>query len=180
LAGCALGLVGGSLLHYISVGAKRKFGEILSHILLAPIILLPALLIILLLWGILLTGTESIIEYFNLPEVPSDYLVILVNISWLVIVAYVLWSFFFGGMSKSMLVNKVDVEEIEAKHMYDDIPFGQMENEWENFKSKVKEGEEVWFWSTSPWTWKMLVGRCGYVIVRNGRPTRHSIVTGMN
>lgn len=167
-------------MHYLRVDTKRKFGRILSYLFLGPIILLPALVIPLFLLGILLTGAESIIEYFNLSEGMSNFLITTVNILTLMLVVYILWSFFFGGMSKSMLVNKVDLEEMETEHMHDGIPFGQMEYEWKSFKSKIKEGDEIWFWSTSPRMWKVLVGRCGYVIVRNGRPTRHSIVTGMN
>jgi len=53
-------------------------------------------------------------------------------------------------------------------------------DEWKEFILKIKPNDEIWKWSSPEWTWKMMVGRCGYMIVRSGRTTRHRITTGMN
>jgi hypothetical protein len=55
-----------------------------------------------------------------------------------------------------------------------------LQEEWNKLKAKLQPGDEIWFWRTHPWTWRMLAGRCGYMIVRRGRTTRHWIITGMN
>lgn len=85
-----------------------------------------------------------------------------------------------GIIHKSLFVEKKTITEIESLHMYHGVPFGYINHDWEDFKSHYKEGDEIWLWRTSPRTWEMLVGREGYVIVRNGKVTKHSILVGMN
>lgn len=92
----------------------------------------------------------------------------------------ILLQFLMHKVDKNLLVKKQTIAEIESEHLYHGVPFGYGNHNWEEFKSHYKEGDEIWQWSTSPMTWKMLVGRDGYVIVREGKTTRDSIVTGMN
>lgn len=73
-------------------------------------------------------------------------------------------------ISSKRLVERVEKNELK-ENSGEDI---------EEFLKNLKSGDEIWYWSTERWKWKMLMGRCGYVIVRDGRPTRHLIVTGMN
>jgi hypothetical protein len=41
------------------------------------------------------------------------------------------------------------------------------------------EGDELWIWRTSPESRKQRRGRSGYVIVRDGEPIEHFIITVM-
>ncbi|CAG0935200.1 hypothetical protein TFLX_04032 [Thermoflexales bacterium] len=91
---------------------------------------------------------------------------------------YTLVQIFWRPVSKDSLVRRIYLAEAQAERQSYGIQ--DPDNEWYKFWSKVQEGDEVWLWSTPAWTWKMLTGREGYVIVRKGKPTRHMIVTGMN
>jgi hypothetical protein len=93
-------------------------------------------------------------------------------------------------ISKDSLLSRVD----PSKEMGGDATDGHQQmrgdirftvpalhaDEWRDFASKMVEGDEIWRWSTPKWTWKMLMGREGYVIVHDGEPTRHILTTGMN
>jgi hypothetical protein len=46
----------------------------------------------------------------------------------------------------------------------------------ECLKRLMIDGDEIWRFSTPPWTWKMLAGRAGLVIVRSGRVI-HGVTT---
>ena len=50
---------------------------------------------------------------------------------------------------------------------------------WRSFTGTMKPGDEMWYWSTSPNSWKAKAGRAGLVIVRKGRFVR-ATVTLMN
>jgi hypothetical protein len=91
---------------------------------------------------------------------------------------YTLLQIFWKPVSKDSLVRRIYRAEAQAERQQYDIQ--DPDDEWNKFWSKVREGDEIWLWSTPKWTWKMLTGREGYVIVRDGKPTRHMIVTGMN
>jgi MFS family permease len=73
-------------------------------------------------------------------------------------------------ISKDLLVKQLDIEELKASQRTD----------VQEFLAKLKPGDEIWLWCTPKWTWDALVGREGYVIVHNGKPTRNIVVTGMN
>ncbi|HYF66409.1 MAG TPA: hypothetical protein VD886_26510 [Herpetosiphonaceae bacterium] len=47
-------------------------------------------------------------------------------------------------------------------------------------KPHLRPGDEIWCWETPKWTWDALMGRGGYVIVRDGKPTKHSVMVWMN
>ena len=80
------------------------------------------------------------------------------------------------------LTRKVSVEEVEAQHMHAGVPFGpgRRNQRWNELKSEMHEGDELWEFSTPEWTWLELHGRAGLVVVRNGKPTRHILITRMN
>jgi hypothetical protein len=80
-------------------------------------------------------------------------------------------------VSKSWLAEPITFREIEAQ-LPDDHP--AFAPEWEAFKAEMVEGDELWMWGTPPESWEHLCGRGGYVIVRDGEPTEHFIVTVMN
>jgi MFS family permease len=180
LFGCGLGAMGGSLSRHVSPRTKHKLGEMLGLVFAVSILVYPIFGIAFLGWFLLLKGVEAILDYFNIADGLVVYNVNIVVVLTFLTGVYFIWDIFLRGRSKDGLVRKMDIEEIEALHLHDGVPFGHMIYEWEDFKSKIKPGDEIWFWSTPQWTWDSLVGRCGYVIVRNDRPTRHFMLTGMN
>lgn len=48
------------------------------------------------------------------------------------------------------LVEQVDIETIESEYI----------------KNTKKEGDELWYYRTPEWTWRRMVGRAGYVLIR--------------
>jgi hypothetical protein len=61
----------------------------------------------------------------------------------------------------------------------DGLELGRLGNEWERFRSKMVEGDEIWEWESPELSWRLMAGRLGYVIVHDGHPTRHLLITGM-
>jgi len=89
-------------------------------------------------------------------------------------------------MKKKWLKKKTTAERAEQDHLVKDeslgpipVPFGFQHERWLRFKSQMKDGDELWEFSSPPITWKLLVGRAGLSIVRNGKIV-DSIVTMMN
>jgi hypothetical protein len=72
------------------------------------------------------------------------------------------------------------VQEAEAANRHDGIPFGHESCRWERLRSEMLEGDEICEFCSPPDTWGDLCDRKGYDVVRNGRPTDHAIITGMN
>jgi hypothetical protein len=85
-------------------------------------------------------------------------------------------------MKKSWLKHKVeDIEAVEnesverLKQSRPDrpaihIPFGFLNKSWNELKNCMKEGDELWFFSSEDYTWETLRGREGYTVLRNGEP----------
>lgn len=162
------------------VQIKKVIVKILTILFLWPIFLYPVLIVIITLSGTVAFIIEKIVGVLKIGDGASFYLQFIPYAVAFALVASLLASLWRGGVSKDSLVKKVSVASVETRHLHNGVPFGRMNDEWESFKSKMRKGDEIWYWSTPEWTWKRLAGRCGYVIVRNGKPTRHSILTGMN
>jgi hypothetical protein len=78
-------------------------------------------------------------------------------------------------------VNRVAPESLIRKiDNPDELSFERMHAEWERFKSKMVEGDEIWEWQSPEVSWRVMAGRCGYVIVHQGHPTQHILITGMS
>jgi hypothetical protein len=58
-------------------------------------------------------------------------------------------------------------------------PFGFKNAEWEDLKSEMQPGDELWTFSSSPASWQALAGRSGIALVRNGVPIK-TLVGAMN
>jgi hypothetical protein len=89
-------------------------------------------------------------------------------------------------MKKKWLQKKTTTEKAEQDHLVKDerlgpwpVPFGFQHERWLRFKSQMKDGDELWEFSSPPITWKYLAGRAGLSIVRNDKIV-DSIVTIMN
>jgi len=87
---------------------------------------------------------------------------------------------------KAWLKNKTTVEQAERKNLVSDdrlgpkpVPFGFINEQWQEFKSGIKEGDELWEFESSAGSWKGLAGRAGFCIVRRGSIV-DTIITRMN
>ena len=86
-------------------------------------------------------------------------------------------------MCKDWLIEKTTVEELEEKHKvwifeicwWKPIPFGFCNQEWEDLKSELKSGDELWVFSSSTQLWENLMGCSGVCIVRNGEIIKSQI-----
>jgi hypothetical protein len=77
------------------------------------------------------------------------------------------------------LKRRVQVADIEEQMARPEVS-EQGRHRWAEFRRHMREGDEIWEFSTPPWTWKRLCGRQGYVIVRDGKPTGTVLITLMN
>jgi hypothetical protein len=89
-------------------------------------------------------------------------------------------------MQRDWLTKKVTVAEAESAHLVrddnlgpDPVPFGFMNQEWQQMIAGMQPGDELWEFSSPADTWQHLCGRAGFAVVRNGNPIA-SIVTCMN
>jgi hypothetical protein len=72
------------------------------------------------------------------------------------------------AMRKEFLRRQATVPELEAEHVINGIPFGFCNREWEQLKSLMLPGDEVWYWSTDAESWARLRGWEGIALVRQG------------
>ena len=61
----------------------------------------------------------------------------------------------------------------------DPVPFGFNNYHWNNLKSELQDGDELWLFSSPNETWTNMCGRGGICIVRDGEVFK-SMVTVMN
>lgn len=62
----------------------------------------------------------------------------------------------------SWLIREVTFDEAADRHMVDGVPFGAINDQWEELLSLSEAGDELWFYdSSSP------VGMSGYLLVRD-------------
>jgi hypothetical protein len=133
----------------------------------------------LLVYGGLQTVIHSILTSFGIDYRPV-YSHLIAGVIALGYFIYGVRDAMFGTVSKDSLVRRVSMDEVRERMQLTDPEALYALKEWGNFIEKIEEDDEVWLWRTPAWTWKMLIGREGYVIVRRGEPTRHTITTGMN
>jgi hypothetical protein len=90
---------------------------------------------------------------------------------------------------KGWLTKRITLEEAEAKNLVDfsdssaarlelarsrgirltgsPVPFGFMNLEWSELVASMREGEELWEFSSAEHAWQNLAGRAGIALVRN-------------
>lgn len=89
-------------------------------------------------------------------------------------------------ISKSWLQKKITLKEAETIHLVKDdrlgpepIPFGFSNDEWKAMIAKMEDGDELWEFCSSLESWRIMGGREGIALIRNGQVIDH-IVTRMN
>lgn len=87
---------------------------------------------------------------------------------------------------KEWLQEQTTIDGAERDHLVNDerlgpepVPFGFRHDRWLAFKKQIKQGDEIWKFSSSTESWEDLAGREGICIVRDGEIV-DSIVTMMN
>ncbi len=76
------------------------------------------------------------------------------------------WSNSDCGLSPGNLGRKVSVEEAEAKHTSNGVPFGYINDAWQALKAKMIFIDELWTYVNHG----VLSGNDGYVVIRLGVP----------
>lgn len=73
------------------------------------------------------------------------------------------------------LQNIITLEQAEENNLILDerlgpepVVFGFINDEWEEFKARIQDGDELWEFSSPPESWERLAGRSGLCIVRDG------------
>ena len=86
----------------------------------------------------------------------------------------------------SWLQQQTTVEQAEADNMVIDedlgpepVPFGFINEEWQQLLATMQEGDELWEFESPPETWENLAGRKGIALIRDCRVVA-VIVTLMN
>jgi hypothetical protein len=84
------------------------------------------------------------------------------------------------------LQKRVTVAETEAAHMVqsdrlgpDAVPFGFQNGGWRALLAEMRDGDELWEFSSSRESWEHLAGRAGIALVRDGKVVA-SLVTMLN
>jgi hypothetical protein len=87
---------------------------------------------------------------------------------------------------KDWLQKKETVAEAEANNMVIDkrlgrqgVPFGFMNDRWNDFKALMIEGDELWYFNSDEYSWKLFHGRTGYAIVRDAT-VKYVMVTSLS
>jgi hypothetical protein len=72
--------------------------------------------------------------------------------------------------------NKIEIEK-EGKKI--SLPFGYVNNQWLEIKSKMKKGDKIFEFSTGPDSWANLAGRAGVIVLRKNELIG-TVITTMN
>jgi hypothetical protein len=87
---------------------------------------------------------------------------------------------------KEWLQKRLTVAEAEAAHMVrndwlgpNPVPFGFVNGKWRALLLEMKEGDELWAFSSSRESWAHLGGRAGIALVRDGEVV-DSLITARN
>jgi hypothetical protein len=65
-------------------------------------------------------------------------------------------------MVKDLLIRKATVADWENESLFERVPLGYCNREWEALKAKMEPGDEVWFWSTDEDSWNRMMGWRGW------------------
>ena len=68
------------------------------------------------------------------------------------------------------LISRVSVEQAEAEHMVDGVPFGMMADDWKELISQLSPECELWYFCSPEESWTRVphMGMEGYAIVASG------------
>ncbi|MDX1584094.1 MAG: hypothetical protein R3338_10895, partial [Thermoanaerobaculia bacterium] len=74
-------------------------------------------------------------------------------------------SVMIGGetLSSDVLIERVGLARAEHENLRDGVPFGERNEEWENLKSAIEPGDNIWFYRDN----RTITGAEGYVVVRD-------------
>jgi hypothetical protein len=66
------------------------------------------------------------------------------------------------------LIVRTNLRDVDAEVMSDPAVVDEFHKTWNEFKSQIKDGDELWSFNSPKATWNQLAGRAGYAIVRGG------------
>ena len=84
------------------------------------------------------------------------------------------------------LTRKLTIEQAEAENLYpnpaagaDPIPFGFCNRQWNELLAQMRDGDELWEFTSSPASWDGRSGRAGLTLLRNGEEVAY-VFTSMS
>ena len=75
---------------------------------------------------------------------------------------------------------KHPVEQAEIEKLLANAVSANFKIEVRAFRDKLLHSDKIWYWESPEESWRSMRGCAGYVIVRQGKATRHYIITKMN
>ena len=89
-------------------------------------------------------------------------------------------------MHLEWLTKKITINQAETDYLEQDdrispkpVPFGFYNHHWNLLKAELRDGDELWLFSSPKETWQNLCGRGGICIVRDGEVVK-TMVTVLN
>jgi hypothetical protein len=70
---------------------------------------------------------------------------------------------------KQWLSERVTIDRAEKENAMGGRPFGHLHRKWNQLKTGIKNGDELWEFVSPPESWAHQKGRQGYAIVRSGQ-----------
>jgi len=62
------------------------------------------------------------------------------------------------GIDSKWLTRSVSIKQAISENMYEGIPFGHANDDWERLKAKIQEGDELWYFEPPSKTTMQLWG----------------------
>jgi hypothetical protein len=85
----------------------------------------------------------------------------------------------FSGPLSIRKVEKENLVSIEKEGKKETLPFGFLNDKWNEIKSKIIKGDKIFKFTTNPESWENLAGREGFIVLR-GNMVIGTIITSMN
>lgn len=84
-----------------------------------------------------------------------------------------------SAIEAPLSVGEIEIRSMESIQDCDrcpTVPFGFMNDQWRDFKSRLRKGDVIAFFRSDDESWEGLYGREGYAIIRDGKVV-HIIIT---
>lgn len=80
-----------------------------------------------------------------------------------------------SSVPEAWLLRRVTLEEIAEASRTRDLIKPRDSAEWEEFKAQVRQGDEIWLFTSPEESFQNVGGDIGYVLIRNGEEVTHIV-----